>query len=522
MPKCDLDGNPLIPLGEGAGRIWLSKRQDDALAALTGPARYACLPGGTRSGKTFLAVRTIFVRALKAPESRHAIIRSHQNAARKYIGLDTLPTVNRICFPNVKLTPHRQDGYWELPNKSQIWLGGLADKKEADKILGSEYVSIYLNEASQISYASFLTAETRLAQVCKGLKQRFFVDLNPVGKGHWTNALFGEHRDPVSGQPQKSPADYARAFLNPRDNAHNLSAEYIASLENLPERQRRRFYEGVYVDEVDGALWTYELIESTRCEPEDIPIDKRASVIIVVDPSGAASREDEGHDEIGIVVAARGQNGDAYILEDLSLRDGPAVWGRRAVTAYHNYAADCIVAESNFGGAMVEAVIKACDPNVPVRLITASRGKAVRAEPVSTRYFQKQVHHAGRFAKLEDQLCAFSQSGYTGSDSPDHADAAIWAVTFLLGISDGTGIIEYYRREAESRPKENPHPWSMPSDEAPDEDADGIVELYVPEGTTHVSGMAGTVYRPDADGIIKVSADDAKVLMGAGYVKVIR
>lgn len=156
-----------------------------------------------------------------------------------------------------------------------------------------------------------------------------------------------------------------------------------------------------------------------------------------------------GADEIGIVVAARGFDGDCYILADLSCRDTPVGWGRRAVAAFHEYSADCIVAESNFGGEMVRATIHAADRNVPVRLVTASRGKAVRAEPISVRYAQGQVHHAGRFGKLEDQLCAFSGAGFTGGGSPDHADAAVWALTHLFGRDDGTGIIEFYRREAE-------------------------------------------------------------------------
>jgi phage terminase large subunit-like protein len=100
---------------------------------------------------------------------------------------------------------------------------------------------------------------------------------------------------------------------------------------------------------------------------------------------------------------------------------------------------------------MVRATIQAADRNVPVRLVVASRGKAVRAEPVSVRYALGQVHHVQRFAKLEDQLCAFSASGYAGQGSPDHADAAVWALTYLFGSDDGTGIIEFYRREAQDK-----------------------------------------------------------------------
>ncbi|SFK67221.1 hypothetical protein [Methylocapsa palsarum] len=203
--------------------------------------------------------------------------------------------------------------------------------------------------------------------------------------------------------------------------------------------------------EVEGSLWSYETIEANRCSPEAIPEEQRAGVVVAVDPSGAAGHDDLGADEIGIVIAARGVDGDGYILDDRSCREGPLIWGRRAVVAYHEYRADCIVAESNFGGEMVRATIQAADQNVPVRLVTASRGKAVRAEPISVRYAQGKIHHVGRFPKLEDQLCAFSASGYNGGGSPDHADAAIWALTHLFAADDGAGIIEFYRRAAEEQ-----------------------------------------------------------------------
>ena len=333
-----------------------------------------------------------------------------------------MPKVIQVCFPSVKVKHYRQDGFVELPNGAQIWIGGLDDHARVEKILGLEYATVFLNEASQIPYSSALVAFTRLAQVLPGLKQRGFVDLNPVGKSHWTNRLFGEGRDPVSGRPLADPQDYQRIFLNPSDNAHHLTRDFLKSLGNLPEKQRKRFLEGVYVDEVDGALWTYERIEASRCNPDEIPESKRSAVVVAVDPSGAASREDINADEIGIVVAARGQDGNGYILDDRSARVGPREWARIAVTAFHEFRADCIIAEGNFGGEMVRATIQAADANVPVRLVTASRGNAVRAEPVSVRYEQGQVRHAGRFGKLEDQLCAFSASGYMGADSPDHAD----------------------------------------------------------------------------------------------------
>ncbi len=432
--------------------VSFSAGQEAARLLLDGPQRMTCLAGGARSGKTFLIVRAILERAVQAPGSRHAMLRFHANAARASLALETLPHVRKTCFPDVALKEHRQDGVFALSNGSRIAIGGLDDADRVEKILGLEYATVFLNEASQIPYGSALVAFTRLAQVVPGLAQRAFVDLNPTAKTHWTNVLFGAKRDPVTMHPLAEPDEVARAFVNPHDNAANLAPAFLKSLAGLPEKQRKRFYEGVYVDEVDDALWSYEIIDRHRVELDAIPLEARKTVVVAVDPSGAAGRDDLRADEIGIVVAARGEDGDAYVLADRSLRDQPLAWGRRAVVAFHEFAADCIVAEANFGGEMVRATIQAADPNVPVRLVTASRGKAVRAEPISVRYALGQVHHVGRLSKLEDQLCGFAGSGYGGAGSPDHADAAIWALTHLFAPSEGTAIIDFYEKLAKTAP----------------------------------------------------------------------
>lgn len=410
----------------------LTARQTEANAFLAGPQRHKMLYGGARSGKTFLIVRAILMRAGRARESRHAILRFRANAVRSSVALDTLPKVCASCFPGMRLQEHRQDGFFELPNGSQIWLGGLDDKDRVEKILGQEYATILFNECSQIPYSSVLVARTRLAQVVGDLPQRAYYDLNPTGAGHWSNVEFGLKKDPITGKPLAAPDDYARMAINPEHNRENLSAEFLASLEALPERQRRRFFEGVYVSEVDGALWTYDRLEQVRVEPPDVPQFKR--IVVSVDPSGARGPEDYRSDEIGIVVAALGIDGRAYVLEDLSCRLGPAGWARRAVEAYHRHGADAIVAELNYGKAMVEETIRTQDRTVNIREVTASRGKAVRAEPVAGLYDEKvdKVRHVGRHAELEDQLCKFATSGYTGERSPDRADAMVWAITDLL------------------------------------------------------------------------------------------
>lgn len=408
----------------------LTPRQAEANRLLGAGQRHTLLAGGARSGKTFLLTRAVLMRALRAPGSRHAILRYRANSVWTSVGLDTLPKVARLCFPGVPFKSNAQDRYFKTPNGSEIWLGGLDDKERVEKILGQEYATIYFNEASQIPYSSYLVASTRLAQVCDGLKQREYVDLNPAGTGHWTYRKYVQKVDPDTRKPLSNADDYAAMFINPQDNAGNLSPEFLSALENLPERQRRRFYEGVFTAEIDGALWPIEMIDQCRVDPGDAPQMQR--IVVAIDPSGTSGKDDDRSDSVGIVVAGKGIDGKAYVLADLTCKLSPAGWGRVAVEAYHKWRADCIIAERNYGGAMVAHVIRTTDPDAAYREVVASRGKAVRAEPVAALYEKGQAFHAGRFSDLEDQMSNFSTAGYLGDKSPDRCDAMVWALTDLM------------------------------------------------------------------------------------------
>jgi phage terminase large subunit-like protein len=131
-------------------------------------------------------------------------------------------------------------------------------------------------------------------------------------------------------------------------------------------------------------------------------------------------------------VAGLGVDGRGYVLADRSCKLSPDGWGRRAVDAYHEFKADRIIAERNFGGAMVEHVIKTVDRTAAYREVTASRGKIARAEPVASLYEQGKVSHVGALPDLEDQLCMMAGDGYAGEGSPDRADALVWALTELM------------------------------------------------------------------------------------------
>src|ERR1700730_9171646 len=203
-------------------------------------ARHACLFGGARAGKTVLIIRAIITRALKADQSRHVVLRLQQSKvwrARAANANATIYNVARMCFDGLSLNLHVKDSFFELPNGSTIWLGGLDDKERVDKILGTEFSTVYLNEASEIPYQTALMAMTRLAEVRPEIKQRIYIDLNPVGKLQWPHRLFKEYRDPVSLAPLTDPGNYISAQLNPKDNRHNLSVEFLSSLAGMPEKQ---------------------------------------------------------------------------------------------------------------------------------------------------------------------------------------------------------------------------------------------------------------------------------------------
>ena len=150
-------------------------------------------------------------------------------------------------------------------------------------------------------------------------------------------------------------------------------------------------------------------------------------------------------DETGIVVAGIGRDDHLYILADLSLIGTPDQWARAAVGAYRTWQADRIIAETNNGGDMVEAVIRQVDRSVSYRKVTATRGKVIRAEPIAALYEQSRAHHVGGFDRLEDQMTEFDPTDSTRQKSPDRMDALVWAATELFGGVSRSGIVTELR-----------------------------------------------------------------------------
>lgn len=220
------------------------------------------------------------------------------------------------------------------------------------------------------------------------------------------------------------------------ENKDNLAASTLVTLQNKYENTRlgRQELFGEILDDNPGALWTRAGIESARIKLENIPPLIR--VVVGVDP---AVTNTETSDSTGIVTAGLSADGHYYVLADNTLKASPQDWAMKAVQAFELHKADRIVAETNNGGDLVVHLLQQVKNTVPVKKVTASRGKLVRAEPIAALYEQGRVHHVGYFGEMEDQMCEYEPG--SGMDSPDRMDALVWALTEL---SEGSNVVSFF------------------------------------------------------------------------------
>jgi phage terminase large subunit-like protein len=316
------------------------------------------------------------------------------------------------AFPGLwdQVETNKSGGAWTIKiNDSEILFGGLDDKERVEKHLGAEYATVYINECSEIQDENAVNLiSSRLRQKIDG-RHLLFCDQNPPARSHWSYKRYVEDVDKVPGRTSFK--------INPIDVRENLPASYIARLEALPERMRQRFLYGEFTSDIEGALWSWEMIEGTRTglSGED------GRTVVAIDPATTANKDS---DETGIVVACQKGNG-WRILEDGTLKASPDVWAKVALGLYYKHGADCIVAETNQGGDMIKTIIGQIDPMVKVEEVRATKGKHVRAEPVVALYEQGLIEHAPNLSELEEQMMSWVPNV---SPSPDRVDALVWAL----------------------------------------------------------------------------------------------
>lgn len=228
------------------------------------------------------------------------------------------------------------------------------------------------------------------------------------------------------------------------DNRVNLAKVFLERIVRKYEGTRlgRQELDGEVLDDNPGALWKRGRIEEIRVGRPGMPASapKMRRIVVAVDPAVTAN---EDCDETGIVCCGLGADGHAYVIEDASLEQAtPDQWGKQAVAVYQRHHADCIVGEVNNGGDLVEANVRSAAKSLKVQIafsqVRASRGKAVRAEPVSGLYEQGRVHHIGVLAKLEDQMCTWDP--VLSTKSPDRVDALVWGISEFLEKMNGATI----------------------------------------------------------------------------------
>ena len=304
-----------------------------------------------------------------------------------------------------------------LPSKRELrWANGAIAKtysgEEPDQLRGPQHEAAWYDELAKYQYAQEAWDQGQF-----GLRL-----------GSWPRTLVTTTPRPI---PVIKTIMAGTSTVITRgstyDNANNLAPSFLKAVREKYEGTRlgRQELLAEVLDDFPGALWSRDTINEAQYRGE---VPKFVRVVVAVDPSGF---EDETGDSQGIVVAGKCREGFYYVIEDATVRLKPDGWGRRVIDMYKKHKADRIVAEQNFGGGMVRHVINTAMPEAPVTMVSASRGKHIRAEPIAALYEQKKVRHLVPFPALEDQMCMMTSQGYEGAGSPDRLDALVWALSEL-------------------------------------------------------------------------------------------
>ena len=364
--------------------------------------------GGRGAGKTRAGAEWVRRIALNDPKARIALIGEGEHETREVM----VEGVSGV------LAVHRADERpeWIATRRRLEWKNGavaqIFSAEDPESLRGPQFSAAWLDEL-----AKWRHAEATFDMLQFGLR------------------LGGRPRQVVTTTPR--PTDLLKRLIaddrtaithaGTRANAYNLAPAFV---ETVLQRYRgtrlgRQEIDGELIEERPDALWTRARIEAARVT--DAPALMR--IVVAIDPPGSSR---EGADACGLVAAGRDGDGAVYVLADESTPGlSPQGWATKAIALWRRLSADALVAEMNFGGDMVRAVIREVDANVPVMAVRATRGKYLRAEPVAQLYEQGRVHHVGTFPALEDEMCDFGLDGLSSGRSPDRLDALVWAVTAL-------------------------------------------------------------------------------------------
>jgi phage terminase large subunit-like protein len=366
------------------------------------------LLGGRGAGKTRAGAEWVRELALADAKARIALIGETEHEAREVMveGVSGVLAVHK----------RRERPQW-IPTRRRLeWPNGAVAQvfsaEEPDALRGPQFSAAWMDELAKWRHAE-ATYDMLQFGLRLGERPRQVVTTTPRPIGLLKKLL--------------EDARTAVTHAGTRANAFNLAPHFVETVLKRYHGTRlgRQEIEGEIIEQRTDALWRRGAIEACRVQAPP-PLQR---VVVAVDPPGSAR---QGADACGLVAAGRGEDGTLYVLADESAGGlSPQGWAMKAIALWRRLKADALVAESNFGGDMVRAVIREADPAVPVMLVRATRGKYLRAEPVALLYEQGRVRHAGVFAALEDEMCDFGLDGLSSGRSPDRLDALVWALTAL-------------------------------------------------------------------------------------------
>jgi PBSX family phage terminase large subunit len=409
--------------------------------------------GGVRSAKTTTILAGMFFRALRAPGSVHAIVRSTRASCKQALFEDSFPKTLNILLPGwfSSLKADQKSHYVDLsdlevrlPNGSKFMFIGCDDP---EKFRGLEFNTVFIDECNQIDYTTVSTLRGRLSAKTATidgaiLDNKMIFACNPTVESSWEFQVFKEGLVPEDRKPIPNfDKLYRHIIINAIDNKANLPASVFEDFEALPEYQRRRDEYGMWAMSNPNALFDPATIGRKFADPEDM-----AMIVVTLDPAGTSHNKS---DSTGMIVAGKSSDGQYYVFEDATLKAKPDVWINHADKLRKDYDANWIVSEQDYARDILTELIARTIPKAPVRYVDSrGRGKRLRAEPIAALYTQGLVNHVPnprkpmQFHALEQQMVEFDAPGFKGS--PDRVDALVYALQFLsdtpVGPSSGSNM----------------------------------------------------------------------------------
>ena len=375
------------------------------------PSRYKALYGGRGSAKSHFFAEALVLNAAENYGFRALCIREVQKSLKESAKKLIEDKIQAMGYGARFRVKHDEI---VTPGDGVVSFTGMNQQNSQSVKSFENYSLAWVEEANTLSTRSL----ELLRPTIRAPKSEIWASWNPDSAADPIDKFFRGPTPPEDAIIRKVTYEDNRFFPDV------LRQEMEDDRKNNPDRFAH-IWLGEYAPQAKGAIWNMANLHENR--RHEAPALKR--ILVAVDP---AISNEERSDEHGIVVGGTGEDNRGYLLNDVSLHGTPKQWAERAIATYDRYDADGIVVERNQGGDMVKHTLQTVRPGINVIEVTATRGKHVRAEPISAMYQTNQVSHVGTFPELESQMCRMTPAGYDGEGSPDRCDALVWLMTELF------------------------------------------------------------------------------------------